>query len=214
MVTDSTKTLALVISAIKNLREQKGSSSQEILHYLSSVYDVPQNVARRQMQTALKRGVAYGILKKNGSHYVLPIISEAKGQEIASQELSLLDYCRRKCMQQKLSVCCKCKKPKRMRRRRKKTMCKSKRRSRRRSRRMKKCRCKSRRRRSRRRSRRTSRRKRKCTCGGLGPCAVHKGTEPNDKAENEQLFKPEVGAKESVASECSSAASTFSTATS
>lgn len=176
------------------------------------------------MQTALKRGVAYGILKKNGGHYVLPIISEAKGQEIATQELSLLDYCRKKCMQQKLGVCCKCKKPKRRRRRRKKKVCKcsrtrSRRRRGRRRRKRRKCRCKSRRRRSRRRSRR----KKKCTCDGLGPCAVHKGsrkrtkeaesTEQNDQAENEKLFEPEVEAKDSVTSECSSAASTVSSAT-
>lgn len=49
MVSDSSKILGLVIKAIKNLRELKGSTSKEILHYLSSVYDILPNVARRQV---------------------------------------------------------------------------------------------------------------------------------------------------------------------
>lgn len=49
MVSDSSKILGLVIKAIKNLRELKGSTSKEILHYISSVYDILPNVARRQV---------------------------------------------------------------------------------------------------------------------------------------------------------------------
>ena len=49
MVSDSARVLSLVITAIKNLRELKGSTSREILHYLSSVYDIPPTVARRQV---------------------------------------------------------------------------------------------------------------------------------------------------------------------
>ncbi|XP_050580813.1 protamine-like protein [Bombus affinis] len=155
MVSDSAKILALVVTAIKNLRELKGSTSREILHYLSSVYDISPNVARRQMQTALKRGVAYGILKKNGGCYILPTNSEINCQEIAEQEVNLLDVCRRNRMQKKLG--CKCKKRRRRRRRRKRRFCRCKRRRRRRVRR-----------RSRVCGRRRRRRKRKCRCGGLG----------------------------------------------
>lgn len=46
----SSKTLALVISAIKNMRESKGSSSRDILNYISSVYNIPQDVAKRQVR--------------------------------------------------------------------------------------------------------------------------------------------------------------------
>ncbi|XP_043593689.1 uncharacterized protein LOC122572604 [Bombus pyrosoma] len=154
MVSDSAKILALVVTAIKNLRELKGSTSREILHYLSSVYDISPNVARRQMQTALKRGVAYGILKKNGGCYILPTNSEINCQEIAEQEVNLLDVCRRNRMQKKLG--CKCKK-RRRRRRRRKRFCRCKRRRRRRVRRQSRV-C----------GRRRRRRKRKCRCGGLG----------------------------------------------
>ncbi|XP_076623881.1 uncharacterized protein LOC143343162 [Colletes latitarsis] len=171
MVNESAKALAMVISAIRNLREAKGSSSREILHYLSSMYNIPSQVARRQMLTALKRGVSYGILKKTGVKYVLPTSSEMKCQEIAAQEVNLLDFCRRSRGQQKLG--CKCKKKRRRRtRRRKKCRCKSGRRSskrrrsrsrrsrRRRSRRRRSRGCKRRRRSSRRRSRGSKRRRR------------------------------------------------------
>ncbi|XP_043257562.1 protein SON-like [Colletes gigas] len=166
MVNESAKALTMVISAIRNLREAKGSSSREILHYLSSMYNIPPQVARRQMLTALKRGVSYGILKKTGVNYVLPTSSEMKCQEIAAQEVNLLDFCRRSRGQQKLG--CKCKKKQQRRtKRRKKCRCKSGRRSskrrRSRSRRSKRRRsrgCKRSRRSSRRRSRSGKRRRR------------------------------------------------------
>ena len=43
------KILGLIISAIKNLRELKGSTTREILHYITSVYKIPVAVARRQV---------------------------------------------------------------------------------------------------------------------------------------------------------------------
>lgn len=115
------------------------------------------------MQTALKRGVAYGILKKNGAHYILPTNGDIKCQEIAEQEVNLLDACRRSRMQRKMG--CKCKK-KRRRRGRKRRFCRCKRRRRVRRRRAARRGCRTRRRRRRSRSRR--RRRRKCPCGGTG----------------------------------------------
>lgn len=50
-----------------------------------------------QIQNTLKRGVAYGILKKSDGHYSLPTDSEIARQEVAIQEIGLLDqYCQRK----------------------------------------------------------------------------------------------------------------------
>ncbi|EGI69152.1 hypothetical protein G5I_02129 [Acromyrmex echinatior] len=50
-----------------------------------------------QMQNALKRGVTYGILKKTDGQYSLPTDNEITRQEVAAQEIGLLDlYCRRK----------------------------------------------------------------------------------------------------------------------
>ncbi|KYM83002.1 hypothetical protein ALC53_06267 [Atta colombica] len=49
------------------------------------------------MQNALKRGVTYGILKKTDGQYSLPIDNEITRQEVAAQEIGLLDlYCQRK----------------------------------------------------------------------------------------------------------------------
>lgn len=227
MVSDSARILALVVTAIKNLRELKGSTSREILHYLSSVYDISPNVARRQvsnrshhafsrvfshvfstiisreqMQTALKRGVAYGILKKNGGCYILPTNSEINCQEIAEQEVNLLDVCRRNRMQKKLG--CKCKKRRRRRRRRKRRFCRCKRRRRRRARR-----------RSRVCGRRRRRRKRKCRCGGLGkdlrrgdPDRTKRAGTPHavESFPNGRLFEPSE-AYDSAASEKTSLSS-------
>lgn len=125
----------------------------------------PQNsiLESKQMQTALKRGVAYGILKKNGGHYILPTNGDIKCQEIAEQEVNLLDACRRSRMQRKMG--CKCKKKGR-RRGRKRRFCRCKPRRRVRRRRAARGGCRTRRRRRRSRSRR--RRRRKCPCGGTG----------------------------------------------
>jgi len=50
-----------------------------------------------QVQNALKRGVTYGILKKTTGHYSLPTDNEIARQEVAVQEIGLLDlYCQRK----------------------------------------------------------------------------------------------------------------------
>ncbi|XP_076230010.1 uncharacterized protein LOC143175290 [Nomia melanderi] len=158
MVSDSGKTLALVVSTIKNLCETKGSTTREILRYISSVYNISTQVARRQLQTALKRGVACGILKKNGGHYIVPISGGANSGEIASQEISLLDFCRRKRSRKSACKCKKREKRRRSRRSKRKESCKCKRKRSRRSRK----------RRSRRGSMCRPRRKRKCRCGGLG----------------------------------------------
>lgn len=49
MVHLTAKVLGSVISAIKNLRELKGSTLQEILQYISSIYNISSAVARRQV---------------------------------------------------------------------------------------------------------------------------------------------------------------------
>ncbi|XP_035733020.1 histone H1, gonadal-like [Vespa mandarinia] len=170
MVILTAKTLALVISAIKELREMKGSTSREILNYITSTYSIPLETARRQMQVALKRGIAYGILKKNGIHYSLPTDTQAECEEIATQELGLLDrYCRR-------------------RQRRKRRGCKPRRRVKRKS-----CKCKKKRRSSRRRSRCKPRRsrRRKCSCKKRRNYHRRRSISPLSKIENLSL-KPTI----------------------
>ncbi|XP_025153510.1 uncharacterized protein LOC109503833 isoform X2 [Harpegnathos saltator] len=167
MVHLTTKSLGLVISAIKNLRESQGSTSQEILHYISSVHDIPATKARCQVQSVLKRGVAYGILKKTGGHYSLPTDSDIARQELAIQEIDMLDlYCQRKINR---SRGYKAQNEARARSRRAGCRC-GRRRRRRRSRGCGPRTCK------RRQRRRTSRRSR-CGCGHAG-CGSKQATKP------------------------------------
>lgn len=59
MVILTAKTLALVISAIKELREMKGSTSREILNYITSTYSVPSETARRQVGRSCLNALSY-----------------------------------------------------------------------------------------------------------------------------------------------------------
>lgn len=52
-----------------------------------------------QVQSVLKRGVAYGILKKTGDSYSLPTDSEIARMEVAVQEIGLLDSYRQRKVQ-------------------------------------------------------------------------------------------------------------------
>lgn len=109
------------------------------------------------MQSVLKRGVTCGILKKNGNRYSLPIDNKTAQQEIAIQEIGLLNlYCQRRVQ-----------------------------RSRDRRTRIRRGACRCGRRSARQRSRgcgprscrrRQRRRRRRCTCRGFGKCARNRKT--------------------------------------
>ncbi|KAG7189559.1 hypothetical protein KM043_017248 [Ampulex compressa] len=74
------KISALVVSAIRNLREVSGSTSKEIMNYIMSQCNTPEPTAQRQTQAALKRGLNYGILKRVRGHYTLntePYVQQA-----------------------------------------------------------------------------------------------------------------------------------------
>ncbi|KAL0134493.1 hypothetical protein PUN28_001350 [Cardiocondyla obscurior] len=88
--------LNLVISAIKNLRKFKGCTSQEILQYISLVYNISPTVARHQVRSVLERGVTYGILRETGGKYNLLTVDEVARQEVAAQEIGMLDSYRRR----------------------------------------------------------------------------------------------------------------------
>ncbi|KAG7204845.1 hypothetical protein KM043_005247 [Ampulex compressa] len=179
MVNSTANTLSLVLAAIKSLRERKGSTSREILHYISSVCNIPAKTARRQMQTALKRGVAYGILRKNGAHYILPTDTEAEFEEVAAQELGLLDLRHQKKARQSRG-------------------CRGMRRKRRSSRSACKCKRRSSRMRKQRRGmacarRRPRRRKRECKCGGL---RGRKSPRRREKADGAELDRAALSPKD------------------
>ncbi|KAL0131000.1 hypothetical protein PUN28_002530 [Cardiocondyla obscurior] len=57
---------ALVASAIRNLREIRGSTSKEIISYIKSQYAGSETNIQKQIQAALKRGLNYGVLKRDG----------------------------------------------------------------------------------------------------------------------------------------------------
>ncbi|XP_029670470.1 probable ATP-dependent RNA helicase DDX46 [Formica exsecta] len=63
------KVEALVVNAIRRLQDVQGSTSREISNYISQEYDLPRKEIRRQVQLALQRGLAYGILQKSTSGY-------------------------------------------------------------------------------------------------------------------------------------------------
>ncbi|XP_015123755.1 protamine-like protein [Diachasma alloeum] len=96
MVNLPRKSLSLVISAIKNMQERKGSSCRAIVNYISSLCDVPRDIAQRQVLTALKRGTMHGILRETDGHYSLPTGASNECLEVAAQELGLLDLSCRK----------------------------------------------------------------------------------------------------------------------
>ncbi|XP_011176115.1 octapeptide-repeat protein T2 [Solenopsis invicta] len=65
------KMSALVASAIRNLREIRGSTSKEIMSYIKSQYTGTDSSIQKQIYAALKRGLDYGILKRDRGYYSL-----------------------------------------------------------------------------------------------------------------------------------------------
>ncbi|KAM0734392.1 hypothetical protein ACS0PU_011863 [Formica fusca] len=66
------KMSALVASAIRNLRDIRGSTSKEIMNYIKSQYaNLSDSSVQKQIYTALKRGLDYGILKRDRGYYSL-----------------------------------------------------------------------------------------------------------------------------------------------
>ncbi|XP_012270392.1 uncharacterized protein LOC105694158 [Orussus abietinus] len=66
------KIAALIVSAINDLREMKGSTPRKIIDYISYASNMSQTRIERQVKSALKRGVNYGILRRYRGHYFLP----------------------------------------------------------------------------------------------------------------------------------------------
>ncbi|XP_033341722.2 uncharacterized protein LOC117229402 [Megalopta genalis] len=70
------KIAALIVSAIQDLRETKGSTTKKIIGYINYASDAGENRVKRQVKTALQRGVEYGILKRYRGQYFLPMGDE------------------------------------------------------------------------------------------------------------------------------------------
>ncbi|XP_011300188.1 uncharacterized protein [Fopius arisanus] len=66
------KLATLVVSAIQDLRETKGTTPNKITGFISYASNLPETRVKRQVKTALKRGVEYGILRRYRGHYFLP----------------------------------------------------------------------------------------------------------------------------------------------
>ncbi|XP_057325130.1 uncharacterized protein LOC130667517 [Microplitis mediator] len=66
------KIAALIISAIQELKETKGSTPNKITGYISYASNLPETRVKRQVNTALRRGVEYGILRRYRGQYFLP----------------------------------------------------------------------------------------------------------------------------------------------
>ncbi|XP_076280074.1 uncharacterized protein LOC143208943 [Lasioglossum baleicum] len=70
------KIAALIVSAIQDLRETKGSTPKKIVGYISYASDVGEGRVKRQVKAALQRGVEYGILRRYRGQYFLPMGDE------------------------------------------------------------------------------------------------------------------------------------------
>ncbi|KAJ4444004.1 hypothetical protein ANN_05793 [Periplaneta americana] len=70
------KPMQLVISAIKNLRQPKGSTPKKIAKYIMSLHPSDAGKLKRRMNKALKRGVAYGILRTDRGRYQLEDLAD------------------------------------------------------------------------------------------------------------------------------------------
>ncbi|XP_029171660.1 uncharacterized protein LOC114941007 [Nylanderia fulva] len=80
------KIAALVVSAIQDLCETKGSTSKRIEGYISYASSVPEKRIKQQVKAALKRGVEHGILRRDRGHYFLPTGDELdRANRIASR---------------------------------------------------------------------------------------------------------------------------------
>ncbi|XP_053987927.1 uncharacterized protein LOC128892478 [Hylaeus anthracinus] len=66
------KIAALIVSAIQDLRETRGSTPNKIIGYISYASNMAEGRVKRQVKAALRRGVEYGILRRNRGHYFLP----------------------------------------------------------------------------------------------------------------------------------------------
>ncbi|XP_033353361.1 uncharacterized protein LOC117235443 [Bombus vosnesenskii] len=71
-----TKIVALIVSAIQDLRETKGSTPSKIIGYISYGSNVDDGKVKRQVKSVLKRGLKYGILRRYRGHYFLPTCDE------------------------------------------------------------------------------------------------------------------------------------------
>ncbi|KAK6625860.1 hypothetical protein RUM43_006159 [Polyplax serrata] len=61
----------LVIAAIHNMEERKGSTPEDIVDFISNKYSLNANYLRGHVEKALKRGVYFGVLKENEGLYQL-----------------------------------------------------------------------------------------------------------------------------------------------
>ncbi|XP_076387166.1 uncharacterized protein LOC143264318 [Megachile rotundata] len=66
------KIAALIVSAIQDLRETKGSSPNKIIGYINYASNMAESRVKRQVKAALRRGVEYGILRRYRGQYFLP----------------------------------------------------------------------------------------------------------------------------------------------
>ncbi|XP_011495180.1 PREDICTED: histone H5-like [Ceratosolen solmsi marchali] len=71
MKAKKSKISGLVVAALRHLRDAHGSTTKEIMKYIKSEYNASEATVQRQLKTALKRGVEYGILKKTNAGYSL-----------------------------------------------------------------------------------------------------------------------------------------------
>lgn len=76
----SKKAASLVMNAMKELRDPRMLTAKNIADYMSETNNMSENMARRTVQSTLKRGMALGVISKrrNGLYEITDIRSLAK----------------------------------------------------------------------------------------------------------------------------------------
>lgn len=81
------KTSELIIGAIHDLTEKKGSSSQEILKFIAQKYDVNPRKIQSNVFAAIERGLVHGLLTKNEGLYRLQdVVPKSSSKIIISDD--------------------------------------------------------------------------------------------------------------------------------
>ena len=61
----------LVLAAIHNLGDERGSTAKKILDYITSEYELESNEIKSRVLLTLKKGVNFGILRKEKTRYLI-----------------------------------------------------------------------------------------------------------------------------------------------
>lgn len=66
----------LVLMVISRLKETKGSTRKQIMDYINEEYSCSGDQLKRSVNTALRRGVQYGLLRVENGHFIVDLTDD------------------------------------------------------------------------------------------------------------------------------------------